>query len=92
MDRNLGATSVSVEDPRANGLYYQWGRKDPFMRSSSISDGVAAKLTLQWPDSVESDIVCGTIEYAVEHPITFILANSNNLDWYYSKDYSTVIV
>ena len=89
MDRNLGATSVSVEDPCANGLYYQWGRKDPFMGSSSITEGIAAKSTLQWPEAVESDASCGTIEYSVEHPATYIFANSNNLDWYYSKDYST---
>ncbi|MBP5505719.1 MAG: hypothetical protein J6X89_06435 [Bacteroidales bacterium] len=28
MDRNLGATATSGD--AANGLYYQWGRKDPF--------------------------------------------------------------
>lgn len=31
MDRNLGATSANSEDGEATyGLYYQWGRKDPF--------------------------------------------------------------
>lgn len=29
MDRNLGAESSSLESGRANGLHYQWGRKDP---------------------------------------------------------------
>ena len=29
MDRNLGARSSSVESIFANGLQYQWGRKDP---------------------------------------------------------------
>ncbi len=30
MDRNLGAESNSLESGKANGLHYQWGRKDPF--------------------------------------------------------------
>ncbi len=30
MDRNLGATSTTVDDYKSYGLYYQWGRKDPF--------------------------------------------------------------
>ena len=29
MDRNLGAVSNSLESGKANGLHYQWGRKDP---------------------------------------------------------------
>ncbi len=29
MDRNLGAESASLESGKANGLHYQWGRKDP---------------------------------------------------------------
>ena len=32
MDRALGATSSTEDDPNACGLYYQWGRKDPFPR------------------------------------------------------------
>lgn len=31
LDRNLGATSCEVDDYRSYGLYYQWGRKDPFV-------------------------------------------------------------
>lgn len=29
MDRNLGAISADIESGKANGLHYQWGRKDP---------------------------------------------------------------
>lgn len=29
-DRNLGAVSATPGDDRSLGLYYQWGRKDPF--------------------------------------------------------------
>ena len=37
MDRNLGATSATPGYVVALGLLYQWGRKDPFLGSSSIS-------------------------------------------------------
>ncbi|MBR5033886.1 MAG: hypothetical protein IKX71_01135, partial [Bacteroidales bacterium] len=35
MDRNLGATSTNPEDGEQTfGLYYQWGRKDPYSANS----------------------------------------------------------
>ena len=43
MDRNLGATSATPGSVGALGLLYQWGRKDPFPGSSSISENIAAK-------------------------------------------------
>ena len=37
LDRNLGATSANPEDGEATyGLYYQWGRKDPFEASAVV--------------------------------------------------------
>lgn len=45
MDRNLGATSATPGDVGALGLLYQWGRKDPFLHSSSISSYVQALST-----------------------------------------------
>ena len=89
MDRNLGATSATPGDVGALGLLYQWGRKDPFLGSSSISDDDVAKSTIIWPSSVESDSSKGTIAYATANPTTFIGYNSNNYDWYYTGDSST---
>lgn len=89
MDRNLGATSSTPGDVGALGLLYQLGRKDPFLNSSSISDEIEAKSTIDWPSSVSSSSSQGTIAYATAHPTTFITRNSNNLDWYYSTDDST---
>ncbi len=43
MDRNLGATSATPGDVGALGLLYQWGRKDPFLASSTISSAIRAK-------------------------------------------------
>ena len=89
MDRNLGATSAEPGDVGALGLLYQWGRKDPFLGSSSISDEVEAKSTTSWPSAVESDSSNGTIEYATSHPTTFISRNGYNKDWYYTGSSST---
>ena len=93
MDRNLGATSATPGDVGALGLLYQWGRKDPFLGSSSISYsyyGVdEAKSTITWPSAVESNSSNGTIEYATAHPTTFITYNTSNDDWYYTGSSST---
>ena len=92
MDRNLGATSAIPGDVGAIGLLYQWGRKDPFLSSSSISRSDEAKSTITWPSAVLSDASRGTIEYATAHPTTFIyIINYNNLnyDWYYTGSSST---
>ena len=84
MDRNLGATSATPGDVGALGLLYQWGRKDPFLGSSSISSFVKAESTYMWPDDVSSDSNTGTIEYATANPTTFIGFNGDNYDWYYT--------
>lgn len=89
MDRNLGATSATPGDVCALGLLYQWGRKDPFLCSSSISSAIEATSTITWPSVVSSDSNNGTIEYAIANPTTFITLNNNNRDWYYSEDTST---
>ena len=89
MDRNLGATSATPGDVGALGLFYQWGRKDPFLGSSSISSNTMAKSTITWPSAVSLDSSTGTISYATAHPTTFITYNSSNGDWYYTGSSST---
>ena len=89
MDRNLGATSATLGDIGALGLLYQWGRKDPFLGSSSISSATQAKSTITWPSNVYSDSNYGTIAYATANPTTFIGYNSSNYDWYYTGTSST---
>lgn len=75
MDRNLGAVSATPGDIGANGLYYQWGRKDPFVGVWSFV-GDSYKET-------DSSSDCGTIDFAVAHPTTFI---EGRYDWYYTSD------
>ena len=91
MDRNLGATSATPGAVGALGLLYQWGRKDPFLGSSSIHyDSMAeAKSTITWPSPVESTSGTGTIAYATANPTTFIRRNSSNYDWYYTGSSTT---
>lgn len=86
MDRNLGATSATPGDVGALGLHYQWGRKDPFLVSSSIYSGEEAKSTGNWPASVSSSASKGNVEYATKNPMTFIAASeSSEYDWHYSS-------
>ena len=89
MDRNLGATSATPGDVGALGLLYQWGRKDPFLGSSSIRSNTIAKSTITWPSAVKSDSSNGTIDYATANPTTYIAYNNKNYDWYYTGDSST---
>ena len=91
MDRNLGATSATPGDVGALGLLYQWGRKDPFLGSSSIHNDsmVKAKSTISWPSAVFSNSSTGTIGYAIANPTTFIGCYNNNYDWYYTGSEST---
>ena len=89
MDRNLGATSATPGDVGALGLLYQWGRKDPFLGSSSISTSIEAKSTIVWPSSVNSNSINGAIagalvQYAIANPTTFILGGTINFDWFYT--------
>lgn len=89
MDRNLGATSATPGDVGALGLLYQWGRKDPFLGSSSISGAIEAKSTVTWPSAVSSDSSNGTIAYATANPTTFITGNVSDYDWHYTGSSST---
>lgn len=86
MDRNLGATSATPEDAGTIGLLYQWGRKDPFLNYGNLScySNSVAKSTAEWPSPITSTSSTGTVEYAVEHPTTFIIGNEHNYDWYYT--------
>lgn len=67
MDRNLGATSVipdyqgaETTDYSAYGLYYQWGRKDPFPYLGSIVPLSA----------VQTEDYCDTVEGSYKNPTT----------------------
>lgn len=69
MDRNLGATSASPGDIGTLGLLYQWGRKDPFLGSSSIGGYIVTNSTLSWPDACNEK---KGMDYAINNPTTEI--------------------
>lgn len=96
MTRNLGALAAdnsSVENILASyGLYYQWGRKDPFIGPSSynaangrIGQHVQRRRQPRLPADGASSAETGTVAYAVQHPLTFItgVSGSEN-DWLWS--------
>ena len=74
MDRNLGATSATPGDIGAFGLLYQWGRKDPFMGSSSIPSNTLAVSTGSW-NSVSTQ---QTVDYVTANPMIFVCGYT---DW-----------
>ena len=83
MDRNIGALSAAPNETLSNGLFYQWGRKDPFAGtyqaniSSSPTTGTFFKLTAP-RQTVVSETEKPTVDYAVAHPTTFITASDGN--------------
>ena len=71
MDRNLGATSATPGDVGALGLFYQWGRKDPLLGSSSISESVFAVSTGTWNVSSYGSYYTSFLTLPEENPMTF---------------------
>ena len=82
MDRNLGATSATPGDVGAFGLLYQWGRKDPFVGSCSLTENILAASTGSW-NMVDGDYR-NNIDYVEENPTTFVYngwEGHNNKGW-----------
>ena len=102
MDRNLGAlasSNASNEEILASyGLYYQWGRKDPFIGPGAynFSNGTAATMYNGSNSSVTatpvaSDAATGTVEYAQLNPLTFITGvEESGYDWLWSAGSDTL--
>lgn len=93
MDRNLGAWTDDFGSNEANvrsyGLYYQWGRKDPFpgpdgsKTEEKLGDG---NITIDWPaklyvETAASPSSNNLIE-SIEHPYLFYLSGTDPYDWY----------
>lgn len=91
MDRNLGAISVYGGQYICDnsGLFYQWGRKDPFLPYAQW-DGTALKSSLSWPKPVNTSATYGTVDYAVKNPTVFILNTNEKYggDWLYNSNSS----
>lgn len=68
MDRNIGATSATPGNIGALGLIYQWGRKDPFLGSSSLVNSIDAASTGTWTTVSGED---KNIDDMENNPMTF---------------------
>lgn len=84
MDRNLGALSAEPGDPLAFGLFYQWGRKDPFPGPAAAGSAKESRSTGRWPKPVEADSYSGTLEYVRYNPMVFLLWSNDNCDWLFT--------
>ena len=76
MDRNLGATSADARKVGSLGLFYQWGRKDPFLGAAAVNNWRdRAVSTGKWAKSSTSI----TPSLAEQNPMTFYTGDSNYL-------------
>lgn len=81
MDRNLGALTNDVDDVRSFGLFYQWGRKDPFVGCGNIE---TLSFATTAPSGVKKYVNNGSdtdiLSYAVSHPTAVIQESKWNED------------
>ena len=87
MDRNLGALSATKGDGLiTHGLYYFWGRKDPFYLSNanfSRSEFLRVQGTITLPTASYADAAKGTVEYITAHPTEIVSAgDSYSKPWF----------
>jgi len=100
MDRNLGATSADLGSVDALGLYYQWGRKDPFPKAGAINDSEAestvyttAGAYTAFGDSRTTEEFVSTtglpvsMATAVENPKVFYWLDNTDYDWCIDADH-----
>ena len=101
MDRNLGAYhnsngSTKADDIyRSYGMYYQWGRKEPFVRpvdykfsgdnDQELNNYLGSMVKIHYVNNEDNEEV-GTEAYAMENPMSYVLGSKDNAyDWIYSS-------
>ena len=81
MDRNLGALTTDCTQPSSRGMYYQWGRKDPFIYPANnqdtrkFADAVYAsgyEYGESYPDTSSDPESMMSISWATAHPTTYM--------------------
>ena len=104
MNVNLGAECNSNGSADAEkildsyGMYYQWGRKEPFVGpkyyefndniNATLYDNVGYDFSLSIVESTQTQ---GTIEWATANPLSLIKgAESNNYNWLYADNNDTL--
>ena len=82
LDRNLGALAASPLDALSNGLFYQWGRKDPFPGSAQryveASAGGSLFATTSGSLRTKAAEVAVNVAYAIAHPTEYITSTDGH--------------
>ena len=95
MDRNLGASTNEKYSAGAFGLFYQWGRKDPFVGADGVESSVYVKkydingnvireVSELRPVYGDNDFTSTNLELAIQNPTIFYWAPSSAwpvVDW-----------
>ena len=81
MNRNLGALSTSVSSTLSYGMYYQWGRKDPFIGTPDAISGTARAV-------VDATLTKGvTVGESILHPANYYVLNINTANRWEKGDH-----
>jgi hypothetical protein len=91
MDRNLGATFAGPGSGEGTGLFYQWGRKDPFPATGNPDPGNPNNPIILHPGDGSFNVIAtssstGTVVNTIKNPNVFITASDDPNDWYYGTD------
>jgi hypothetical protein len=88
MDRNLGATNITPGQAN-KGLYYQWGRKDPFPQAAAVATNTmetvyngSGSTTTTVPTLVSNTPTTNNLSNSVLNPTSFYYAGAPTYDWY----------
>jgi len=88
MDRNLGALAASPSNPLSNGLFYQWGRKDPFPGAAQryVEDVKGGSFFATTAGSLQTKSAEVTVDvaYAIAHPTEYITSTDGH--WLTQED------
>ena len=86
MDRNLGALTAEGGKPTTHGLYYQYGRKDPFPGIGVLVGTAVSKVAGTATTTVARNDDNGNVEFAIAHPTVVVYKSSS--DWLITPDAS----
>lgn len=87
MDRNLGAISSDIRSDNANGLHYQWGRKDPLPNFADEKSVYFSVTNLMVGPTLELNGGNINREGIGKSNISYLNINASNYNSTYTKPY-----